>query len=91
MIEDKDLVIGAIYEVSAMRFPVAVWTGEWFRGVSNEGDITEEAPFSSGLPFGTARAIWRLGSLELKPAHINSPATRVFLDALNQLLLERDN
>lgn len=66
--EKEDLIRGAIYEVSAIGFNVAIWTGEAFKGPAKAfGKVyfAEEKPYWEGLPFGTSRPIKRIGELTI--------------------------
>lgn len=91
--EKEELITGAIYEVSALSFSVAMWTGETFRGPTREyGKIyfVEEQGYWEGLPFGTVRPIRRLGELTvLRPYDgVNLLAA---LEALNDVILEKES
>ena len=85
----EDLVIGGIYEVSALGFSVAVWTGDCFRGPAKSyGKInfSEERPYWEGLPFGTCKPIKRIGELKVSKPFDGSDLLAV-MNALDEVVL----
>lgn len=88
----ENLIIGAIYEVSALGFSVAIWTGEDFKGPARGfGKLyfTQEQPYWNGLPFGTCTPIRRLGELKvLKP--FDGTNLLAVMNALDEVIVERE-
>lgn len=69
MIKPEDLIVGAIYLVDARDFSVAIWTGEAFRGAKvryKNWSLSDEQPWESGLPFGTATAKRRISEATVR-------------------------
>lgn len=70
MISQENLIVGCIYEVVAINFNVAIWTGKVFRGPKTEyGSLkfTEEYGYWEPLPLGTCKPIRLLSNHKLTP------------------------
>jgi hypothetical protein len=85
----EELVLGGIYEVSALGFGVAIWTGDTFKGpVKQYGKIffRQEQPYWEGLPYGTCTPKRRIGELTvLKP--YDGANLLAAMNALDELVL----